>query len=363
MRIAIMASPRGPVPPPKYGGIEQVIYYLIKGLIEEGHEPVLFGPGDSTVQCEIVPTVSRATYFPKTTARLPAYQKRVEQINKKTGKLLRKQLSRFDIIHSHDFDLLPFKDFPNLTTLHGPVTLDNLDYFMDHKDLFYASISNNQQGTFPSLPFAGTVYNGLDPSEFPVVQKPQDYLCFLGRLDDEKNPLMAIKLAIRLGIPIKVAGKVDFLGETYFKEKIEPYFAHPLVEYLGELGFKDKVDLISNAKCNLHPTNFREPFGLTVLEAAYCGTPTLATSRGSMPELIENGRTGVLVEDFVEGYHYIEQCFEMDRLYIASRAWSLFNYRTMAKGYLKAYQQVIDTYADQAKQENNFRHSGTILRD
>jgi glycosyltransferase involved in cell wall biosynthesis len=114
-----------------------------------------------------------------------------------------------------------------------------------------------------------------------------------------------------------------------------------LVEYLGEIGFDEKVELLSHAKINLHPTNFREPFGLTVLEAAYCGTPTLAIARGSMPELIEFGRTGIWVEDFVEGFHHLEECFAMDRTYVASRARQLFNYHTMAKGYIQAYKAVL----------------------
>src|SRR6185312_17322355 len=114
-----------------------------------------------------------------------------------------------------------------------------------------------------------------------------------------------IELALSLGIKIKLAGKIDIKSEGYFENEVEPYLKHPNVEYVGELGFDDKVKLISNAKCNLHPTNFREPFGLTVLESAYCGTPTLAVARGSMPELIEPGRTGMLVEDFAEGRHAI----------------------------------------------------------
>ena len=134
-------------------------------------------------------------------------------------------------------------------------------------------------------------------------------------------------------MPIKLGGKVDFQGERYFEEQVSPYLDHPLVEFLGELSLDDKTDLLGNARCNLHPTGFREPFGLTVLEAAFCGTPTLAIARGSMPELIEVGRTGMLVEDFVEGYHQIEQCFEMDRSYIAHRSRLLFNYKTMTKQY------------------------------
>lgn len=344
MRIAIVANPQVPVPPVKYGGIEQVEYYLIKGLQEEGHEPILFGTADSKADCEIVPITDEAIYFPKKHAELPAHQRHLKRIAQKTARLLRENMPRLDIIHSQGFDMTGFEEFPQITTLHNPITLEMLPYYAERKHLYYVSISKNQQSTYPDLNYVSTVYNGLDPAAFPVVEKPQDYLCFLGRFDAEKSPHLAIELALQMNMPIKIAGKIAFEGETYFPERIEPYLQHPLVEYLGELNFNDKVELLSNARCNIHPTNFREPFGLTVLEAAYCGTPTLAINRGSMSELIENGHTGSLVEDFVEGYHHMQECFEMDRLYIASRAWSLFNYRTMARDYLKAYQRVIDAY-------------------
>lgn len=342
MRIAIVADPYVPVPPLKYGGTEQVIHYLIKGLVQAKHEVILLAPGDSQVACELIPIVDKAIYFPAKRAGLAAHQTRVNAITENTKKLLRQVQKRVDIIHSHFFDLNDFEDFPNLTTIHGPIIFDNLQHYLDRKNLYYVSISNNQQQACPDLQYVGVVYNGEDPSQFPFVKKPEDYVCFLGRFDRHKSPHLAIELAINLGIKIKVAGKIDHLGDGYFKEEVEKYFDNPLVEYLGEITFEEKLKLLSNAKCNLHPTGFREPFGLTVLEAAYCGTPTLAIARGSMPELIEEGRTGMLVEDFVEGYHQIEQCFEMDRAYISTRSRLLFNYKTMTQQYLNAYQSVID---------------------
>jgi glycosyltransferase involved in cell wall biosynthesis len=342
MRIAIVAEPFVPVPPIKYGGIEQVVYHLIKGLKEEGHEPILLGPGDSTVDCEVIPIVDTALYFPKSKKDRPAHDRLARKARRMIASRLQELLPDIDIIHSHGYDLTPFKNFPNLTTLHNKIELKDLNYLMARKELFFASISKNQQAVCPELKYVGVVYNGENPDEFPVVAKPDDYLCFLGRFDRDKNPHLAIQLALNLGMKIKLAGKIDHHSEGYFEEEVAPYLGNPLVEYLGELGFDDKVKLISKAKCNLHPTNFREPFGLTVLEAAYCGTPTLAIARGSMPELIEEGRTGILVEDFVEGRHHIEKCFAMDRAYIASRARQLFNYHTMARQYIEAYGKVLE---------------------
>jgi glycosyltransferase involved in cell wall biosynthesis len=346
VRIAIIASPFVPVPPVKYGGTELVIHNLIKGLLETGHEPVLVGTADSKVGCEIVPLAEKAIYFARTAAELPAHQKLVDKIYKTAEKTIRQLLPRVDILHSHGYDLKNFNDVPNVTTIHGPILFEEIPYYAEREDLYYVSISKNQQEAYPPLKYVGVVYNGGDPKQFPIVRNPEDYVCFIGRFDREKNPHLAIKLAINLGIRIKLAGKIDHLSEGYFDEEVKPYLDHPLVEYLGEIDFKSKVDLQSKAKCNLHPTGFREPFGLTVLEAAYSGTPTLAIERGSMPELIEEGRTGMLVEDFIEGYHQIQQCFDMDRNYIASRARMLFNYQNMTKHYVEAYEKVLDIFKE-----------------
>lgn len=349
MKIGLVADPYVAVPPKKYGGSEQVIHYLIQGLLEEGHQPVLFGPGDSIVDCELIPTVSKSIFFPKTKADSIPFQKKVRTIAQTTQALLHKNMGQLDIIHSHasvgsEFDLRKFAHVPNLTTLHNPIIFDDIPYYSKRQNLYYASISKNQQEAFPGLNYVNVVYNGEDPASFPIVESPEDYLCFLGRFDREKSPHLAIQLAINHGLRIKIAGKIDHSSEGYFQDEVEPFLKHPLVEYMGEVDFDQKIDLLSKAICNLHPTSFREPFGLTVIEAAYCGTPTLAINRGSMPELIENGRTGLLVEDFVEGYHRLQECFEMDRLYTAKRARTLFNYKTMARQYIRTYEKVLEIF-------------------
>lgn len=350
MRVAIVAEPYVPIPPNKYGGIEQVIYFLIKGLKEAGHEPILLGPGDSTVDCEILPIVPKTLSFPKAKREMLAHAQLVKKARRKTHKYLKELLPTIDIIHSHGFDLEPFKDFPHVITLHNKIAFDDsnpnyttIDYLMKRKDLNYVSISNNQRAVCPELNYVGTVYNGEDFSKFPLVMDPEDYVCFLGRFDRDKSPHLAIQLAINQGIRIKLGGKIDYDSEGYFDEEIKKYLDHPLVEFLGELGFEEKIEMLSKAKCNLHPTNFREPFGLSVIEAAYCGTPTLAIARGSMPELIEPERTGILVEDFFEGRYLLDECFKMDRNYVATRARQLFNYQTMTEHYVEAYKRVIDT--------------------
>lgn len=344
MRIAIVANPYISVPPPKYGGIENVIHFLIKGLLEKGHEPILIGTGDSVVDCPLIPFSDQAMNYPKSPSRLPKFESQIEAVNRKTRRILKKLLPDLDIIHSHGFDLLPFKNFPNLTTVHGMIDFQHLKYYEARKDLFFASISLNQRRPFPSLKWVANVYNGEDPDEYPINTKPDKYALFLGRFDHEKRPHHAIQLAIALGMKIKVAGKVDFQGIHYYKREIEPLIKHRQVEFLGEVGLAEKRQLVANAMYNFHPIGWREPFGLNVLEAAYAGTPTLAVARGSMRELIQHGRSGLLVEDFVEGYHSLNNNLQLDRKYVAERARQLFNYHRMTNGYLRAYRRVIKEF-------------------
>lgn len=349
MRVAIVANPQIPIPPPKYGGIENVIYYLIKGLKEKGHEPVLLGTGDSIVDCELVPIADRAIGFPRKPSGLLAYERKLERVYRNTYNILKRMLPDINVIHSHGFDLLPFADFPNVTTLHGNLDFRDLRYYEARKHLNFVSISMNQRGGFPGLNWIGNVYNGEDPDKFIVSEKPEDYVFFMGRFDYEKRPHYAIELALALGKKIKVAGKVDFQGSYYFDKEVKHLLKNPLVEFLGEINMQQKVQLLKNAYLNLHPVGWREPFGLNVLEAAYSGTPTLAVSRGSMPELIRHFSEGILVEDFIEGYHLLKSGAEFDRERIAKRARKTFNYRNMARGYIRAYRRAIRRSASRSK--------------
>lgn len=345
MKIAIINAPHISIPPKMYGGTERVINYQIKGLVEKGHEITLLATGDSEVKgVNLIPITDKQIFFGKTKAEHELVMRESERIMEEGKKILKTLLPDIDIIHSHGVDLIEIQDFPNITTLHNMITLEEMDFFMARKNLYYVSVSQNQQLSFPDLKYAGQVYNGLDPSEFPVVTEPADYLSFLGRFDRHKNPHMAIQLALHLGMKLKMAGKRDHLAEGYWEEEIEPYLDHPLIEFLGEIGMEEKIDLLGNAVCNLHPTGFREPFGLTVLEAAYMGTPTLAIRRGALAELIEPERTGMLVEDYTEAPHVIDKCFDMDRKYIASRSRMLFNHQNMAKGYEQAYEKVLEDF-------------------
>ena len=343
MRVVIVGGPYYSVPPTKYGGTERVIFYLIKGLKELGHEPILLAPGDSRVDCELIPIVDKALHFPKKDS--PAFRRHVATALKTTDKILHKLASSVDIIHSHDFDMSPYQDCPHVTTIHGHIGFEQLGYYHARKNVPYVTISKNQQQACTHLNYVGVAYNGEDPADFPIVTKPQKYVCFIGRFDLDKSPHLALQLALNSGIKIKMAGKIDLGGYDYFKKEIKPYLNHQLVEFWGEVDSVKREELISKASCNIHPLmGRREPFGLTVIEAAYCGTPTMAMNRSSMPELIKHGRTGYLVEDFIEGSHHLEEVFSLDRKRVARHARQTFNYRNMTKQYLQAYRKVMKEF-------------------
>ena len=219
MKIVIVSSWMVPVPPVKYGGTEQVIYYLIKGLQELGHEVVLIGTADSKVDCPILPLVDKATFFPLQEADKESFKQNEIIYTQKTINLINDLAKKVDIFHSHGFDMTAFPALPNVTTLHNKFSFANIEEFVDHKALNFVAISNNQQESLPELNYVGVVYNGEDPEQFPIVLEPENYVCFLGRFDREKNPHLAIQLAINKGIKIKVAGKLEYNGSSYFEEE------------------------------------------------------------------------------------------------------------------------------------------------
>jgi glycosyltransferase involved in cell wall biosynthesis len=348
LRIAILGQPGLILPPLPSHSIARIIELQIRGLQEQGHEVILLAPGDCRVECEVISICDKSISFHEDRTFSQTQQIQSQLIGK-----LEKVLKRVDIVHFHSLDIPNFChttgflnsfNFPNVTTIHSCIEISNLDYFNQCANKII-SLSYNQRKACPSLNFIGNVSNGLDPTPFQVVETPDNYLCFLGRISSTKKPHLAIQLAIQLGLNLKIAGAVDSLfDKEYFEHYCKPLLKHPLVEYLGELGMRDKIQLLSHAICNLHPTGFRDPCPLVPVEAAYCGTPTLAICRGALPELLEHGKTGVLVEDFAEGFYEIHRCFQMDRLYIAQQARKRFNYQKMVKEYLSIYRRVISNF-------------------
>lgn len=374
MNIAIVSPAYLPIPPKKYGGTERVIFNLIKGLKEEGHNPILFGPKDSEVDCEIVPIIDKATGFSQNAEEDKKLNVLRAEALKKAFEEIEKNKSRIDILHSHGIDIRAFSNIPHLFTLHLEIVLSDINksrelkYFKERENLFYNTISFNALESAKNLNVVGTIYNGLNPDEFLFEEQSDDYYCFVGRFNPDKNPHQAMELAIEKEKKIKVAAKYEYVDDRYFRERCEPLLNNPLVENVLEQDDDGKTKIFSKARVNIHPTNFREPFGLTILESAYCGTPTLAIRRGSMSELIEDGKSGILVEDMTEGYFKIELCEKLDRRYVSERARRKFNYKIMSKQYAQAYENIIRIYKndlakDRVKLEKFLEESREELRE
>jgi glycosyltransferase involved in cell wall biosynthesis len=344
MRVAIFA-PNASFPPPEVHSVDRVMHALIDGLVELGQRVLVFAPASSKVKGELVP-VGEFPVLLRDDLEC-AHLKRMQTLALKE---VMRRTSEIDLVHAHSIDipgvllstgLLTDLKIPNVTTLHSAIDRDIYSYLAACTNNIVAC-SESQWSACPTLNVRGVIYHGLDCMLYSLAPEPGDYLCFLGRFDPVKQPDKAIELAVSCGMPIKLAGgTAGEASRRYFQSEIAPFLTHPLVEYLGEIGFDEKLSLLRGAACNLHPTGFEEPFGLSVIEAGFCGTPTLAIRRGSMSEVIEDGKTGILVDDFVEGRHRVAECIGLDRKLISERNRERFDFKRMASNYLTVYDQIL----------------------
>lgn len=255
---------------------------------------------------------------------------------------LMERASEFDLIHNH-FDFLPLTysrlvKTPILTTIHGFSSPAIVPVYQRYNDVCdYVSISDADRS--PDLRYLATVYNGIDTSQFDFQEKPSEYLLYFGRIHPDKGTWEAIQIAKQSKRPLIIAGLVQ--DEAYFKEKIEPLVDGDSVKYVGNAGPEQRNELLGNALAMLHPINFEEPFGLSVAESMLCGTPVVAFSRGSMPELIKDGETGFLVNNMGEAVAAIGSLSAIDRAACRQHALERFSLERMAKDYFRVYQQVL----------------------
>jgi glycosyltransferase involved in cell wall biosynthesis len=344
LRIAMFA-PSATLPAPPSHSVDRIIETLVKGLVELGHEVLVFAPKSSRTMGQLVPVGVAPILL-----REDPQCRRIRQAHRKALTEVLKRQSDIDVVHAHGLDisgilysthLLEDFSIPNLTTLHSAIDVTDYNYFSRCRNRIVAC-SKSQVDACPSMNVVDVIHHGLDPTGFPIVPGARDYLCFVGRMDAAKQPHVAIQLAIQCQMKIKLAGGVsNDRAQQYFSANVEPLLGHPAVEYLGEVGLEEKIDLISHARCNLHPTGFREPFGLSVIEAGFCGTPTLAIKRGALGEIIKHGETGILVEDFAEGCYRVHECINLDRRCVAEYTREMFNHIRMASGYVKAYEALL----------------------
>lgn len=338
MRIAQIAPLHESVPPALYGGTERVVHYLTEELVALGHDVTLFASGDSQTSARLVPGSERALRLdPNCRDPLAYHMVMLSQVAE--------MAQQFDVLHFHvdylQFPLSRLMRWPQLTTLHGRLDLHDLRTVYGHfSDMGLVSISDAQRQPIPSANWLATVYHGLPSEELRLSQRTSDYFAFVGRVSPEKGVDRAIEIAKAVGIPIKIAAKVDAADQEYHERVIAPLLNDPLVEFVGEIDERTKGTFIGNARALLFPINWPEPFGLVMIEALACGTPVLAFRRGSVPEIIEPGVTGFVVDDIPAAIEAARSIQKLDRARVRKVFEQRFTARRMAEDYVRVYERV-----------------------
>jgi glycosyltransferase involved in cell wall biosynthesis len=343
MHIAQVAPLTEAVPPKLYGGTERVVSWLTEELIALGHEVTLFASGDSVTSARLESGWPRALRLDGAVRDPNAlHMMMLEQVYRRAGD--------FDILHFH-LDYYPFSLFsrqatPFLTTLHGRLDLpEHQPVFDTFSTVPVVAISNSQRRPLPQANWVRTVHHGL-PARLlePKPVKPS-YFAFLGRIAPEKGIDRAIRIAQHCGVPLKVAAKVDNSDHDYYVEQIQPMIKAGNVEFIGEITDKEKSEFLSGAIALLVPIDWPEPFGLVMIEAMACGTPVIAFNRGSVPEIIEDGLTGFIVEDINGAIGAVDRLGHLSREKVRQRFEERFTARRMAQDYLSAYRSLSDAVA------------------
>jgi glycosyltransferase involved in cell wall biosynthesis len=343
MRIAILAPPWFPIPPPRYGGIEWVVALLADGLVEAGHDVTLFATGEARTRAKVVASFAEA---------------RPLEIGRAWTEL---RHAVEWIVHADDFDVLNdhtgplgavlggLVSTPFLHTVHGTLTGDAGKIYSRIAGVApgvgLVSISLNQRKPCPDLPWAANIPNALDLAAYPVDPHRGDYLLFLGRVSPDKGPHRAIEVANAAGAPLKIAGKMQDPAEKYyFEAEVRPRLGER-IEYLGEVSHDEKVELLQNARATLFPIQWEEPFGLVMIESMACGTPVIATRRGAVPEVVAHGRSGIIVEDHRAMVAALEAADDLDPLECRRYVEEHFSPERMVRGYEEAYRAVLEPVA------------------
>lgn len=343
MKIAQIAPIVERVPPRKYGGTERMVHDLTEELVRRGHEVTLFASKDSQTSAKLVSVVDK-----------PLREMSVDDLYGSNfwtmlniGVAYSRQ-NEFDIIHDHSGHLsLPVAHLsvtPVVMTLHGPITLQNKTLYATLNNPHLITISKSQAVPAPQLNYLGTVLHGLDMQNYSYSKDNDGYLLYVGRVSEEKGVHHAIEVAEYLRLPLIIAAKVDEHDRKYFREKIEPHLGG-LTRWIGEVDQDERNRLMSRALCFLHPALWREPFGLTLIEAAACGCPVVAFKRGSIPEIVKHGKTGFVVEDVEEMVEAVSQIQKIKRRDCRKHALQDFSATRMADEYEKLYLKALQKRA------------------
>lgn len=344
MRIAQIAPPIESVPPAYYGGTERVVSYLTEELVKQGHQITLFASGDSLTSAELVASTGAALRLTPTVRDvIPYYLLMLDKV--------RERADEFDFLHFHidQFHFPIFRPIAHrtLTTLHGRQDLPDLQaLYRGFPEMPLVSISNAQREPAPTAGYVATIYHGIPAELHEANLNPRgNYLAFLGRICPEKRVDHAIAIARASGLPLKIAAKVDKVDEAYFRETIAPLLNGPDVEFVGEINERAKTAFLGDALALLFPIDWPEPFGLALIEAMACGTPVLAFRRGSVPEIIDEGVTGSIVETPEEAIRALPGVLSLDRRAVRRRFEERFSAARMARDYLSLYRSLLETPA------------------
>jgi glycosyltransferase involved in cell wall biosynthesis len=348
MKIAQIAPLIESVPPRLYGGTERVVSYLTEDLIAQGHEVTLFASGDSITAADLVPCCPQALRLDSAVSDIvPYYMLMLDKV--------RSHAAEFDVLHFHidqfHFPIVRHLPIPNLTTLYGRQDhRDWLPLFAGFSDMPLISISDAQRAQLPHANFITTIRPGIPRDLHEAGYQPNGgYLAFMGRISPEKGPVDAVSIAQSLGIPLKIAAKVDKVDEPYFRKIVQPMLSTPGVEFIGEISEKDKGPFLRDAIALLFPTYWPEPFGLVMIEAMACGTPVLAFRAGAIPEVIDDGITGMIVDNIDQARIALAQVAALDRRKVRRRFEERFTARRMANDYIRAYQSLVSHVAPPAR--------------
>ena len=338
MRIAQIAPLEESVPPHAYGGTERVVHFLTEELVRQGHQVTLFASGDSHTAAELVPICRRGLRLdPDSRDPLPHLVLLIER--------LAQRAADFDVVHFHTDHLhLPIArrtSAAHVTTLHGRLDLPDLaPLYAEFTDVPLVSISDAQRTPLPFPRWVATVHHGLPRDLYHLAEERGDYLVFLGRIAREKRLDRAIEIARRVDMPLKVAAKLDRRDREYFEEEIEPLLADPRVELVGEVGDAEKQEILGNAYALVFPIDWPEPFGLVMIESMACGTPVVAWRHGAVPEVLDDGETGFVVDDLDAAVAAVERVGDLSRRRCREVFEERFSTERMASDYLAVYQRL-----------------------
>jgi glycosyltransferase involved in cell wall biosynthesis len=339
MKIAQVAPLYEAVPPKMYGGTERVVSYLTEELVAQGHEVTLFASGDSITKAHLHAVCPTATRLNKD-CKDPLAWHIIEMQD------VMDMAHKFDIIHFHnDYLNYPFSrlgTYTHLTTLHGRLDMPELQHiYARYDDIPLVSISNHQRKPLPNANWAENIYHGVPEDLYKPGKGNGGYLAFLGRISPEKRPDRAIEIAKRAGIKLKIAAKVDNADREYYETVIAPLLNDPLIEFIGEIGEDKKGEFLGGAMALLFPIDWPEPFGMVMIEAMACGTPVIAFNCGSVPEVIDHGETGYIVNSIAEAVTAVSSLYNFDREACREIFEQRFSARVMATNYVKLYEELI----------------------